>query len=403
MRIGIDARMWGKGYGIGRYIEQLVLHLLTIDTSNTYVLFVRLEQKAVIEQEISQHASMDRIRLIVADVPWYSWKEQLVLPRIFNKTPVDLMHFPHWNVSFLYRKPFVVTIHDLTMFHYARPEATTRGKIVYFIKDKIHRRLITRVVHRARALLVTSEFTKQDIHNTLGVPLDNMVVTYQAPFFQANKNTKEQESLEHTEHTKLHVPDWQELFDRFGINGWFALYVGAAYPHKYLSGLLKAWKRFEERYGKSQCQLVLVGKQNAFYDPLLESDDMKACKQVVYTGFLSDEELATMYRQASLFVFPSLYEGFGLTPLDAMAHGVPVVSSDRSCMPEVLGDAALFVDPENSEQFVDALYVGFTDDDIRRELVANSKEVLRQYSWKKLAEETLMVYEKQGRSSGHKG
>ena len=121
---------------------------------------------------------------------------------------------------------------------------------------------------------------------------------------------------------------------------------------------------------------------------------MKQCNNVIFTGLVSDEELVCLYRSASLFVFPSFSEGFGLPPLEAMAHGVPVASSNRSCLPEVLGEAALYFDPENYEQMAEVMYRGLTDQNVRFELRQKAREELKRYSWERLSSETLEVYGK---------
>lgn len=370
MIIGIDARMLGpKAGGLGRYIQELLNHVLRIDTENTYIVFLRKENWDLVPEGNSQ------VKKVLADIPWYSWKEQVFLPSILKKHPVDLMHFPHWNIPLLYTKPFVVTIHDLTMYHYPRGEASTHGRVVYWIKNLLSHVVVKHAVRKARKILVPTEFTRQDVRKTLGMPMEKMVVTYLAPF---TKSSSISPTLDLNKN-RIHKP--------------YVLYVGVAFPHKNLEGLLKAWNIFEHKYG-SEYQLVLAGKKNYFYNRLLELPLMEDLQHVIYTDFVPDEELPCLYKQASLFVFPSLYEGFGLPPLEAMQYGVPVVSSNRSCLPEVLGEAALYVDPENYEQMADMIYLGLTNHDIRFELQRNAKEELKRYSWERTARQTLEAYRK---------
>ena len=158
-----------------------------------------------------------------------------------------------------------------------------------------------------------------------------------------------------------------------------------------MEGLLKAWKIFEEKYGDGY-QLVLVGKKNFFYERLFNHITIQPYNHIIYTDFVDDTALSALYDSASLYVFPSLYEGFGIPPLEAMAHGVPVASSNRSCLPEVLGEAALYFDPENYEQMADIMYVGLTNEEVRHELKQRGKEELKRYSWEKLARQTLEIY-----------
>ena len=135
---------------------------------------------------------------------------------------------------------------------------------------------------------------------------------------------------------------------------------------------------------------MLVGKDSYFYKKL--KSQITDHRSLIYLDSIDDEQLSGLYQHARLFIFPSLYEGFGLPPLEAMSHGVPVASSNRSCMPEVLGDAVLYFDPENYEQMADVIYSGLTDEDVRFELRNNARELLKMYSWSKLARETLSVY-----------
>ena len=204
-------------------------------------------------------------KIIEANISWYSWQEQFKFKKIIEKEQVDLMHFPHWNVPLFYNKPFVVTIHDLIMYHYPRQEASTHGRFVYWFKDLVHRLVLRHAVKKAKQIIVTSEFTKQDVHQTLGVPLEKMVVIYQAPFTKIINNQ---------DTNKFQISNF-----KFQINKPYVLYVGNAYPHKNLEGLLRAWKIFGEKYGEDY-QLVLVGKNNFFYEKLFKDLKIERLKDL---------------------------------------------------------------------------------------------------------------------------
>lgn len=375
MKIGIDARMLGSGYGIGRYIQQLILNLEEIDDENQYILFLRKENWAEFEPKKTN------FKKVLADIPWYSLSEQIKFSKIICKEKIDIMHFPHFNVPLFYNNPFVLTIHDLTMFHFPRPEATTRGRLFFYLKDKAHRLIIKSAVKRARKIFVTSQFTLEDVHKTLRAPKEKMVVVYQAPFQILNFIPTESGQISNF------------TLEKFCINKPYALYVGAAYPHKNLELLIKAWGSFEQKNGLNY-QLVLAGKRNYFYNRLLNNLNEDQLKSIIFVDFPSDEELAFLYQNAKLFVFPSLYEGFGIPPLEAMNYGVPVISSNSSCLPEVLGDGAMYFDPENIEQMADVINLVLNDENIRFDLKNNAKEILANYSNLQLAKITKMVYEK---------
>lgn len=371
MRIGIDARMMGKGFGLARYTEQLVLHSLKVDSTNEFVLFLRKDNWDQIPD------TTPRVKKVLADIPWYSVQEQLQLIGIIKKEKVDLMHFPHWNIPYFYRQPYVVTIHDLIMFHFPRAQATTLGPVKFWVKDMAHRLLLRKISKNAKHIFATSEFTRSDIHATLHVPLEKMTVTYQAPF----EVIQNMDDINH-----------ESLLAQYNINKPYILYVGAAYPHKNLRRLIDAWKLYEQKYASTH-QLVLVGKENYFYSEIKKYQQAVAPEShVLFTGFVPDEELSVLYEHASLYVFPSLYEGFGLPPLEAMVHGVPVVSSNQSCLPEVLGNAALYFDPQNRDEMVEKIHSGLTDILLRENLKIHSKKILQKYSWETLASQTINVY-----------
>jgi glycosyltransferase involved in cell wall biosynthesis len=261
------------------------------------------------------------------------------------------------------------------MFHYPRQEASTHGYLWYWIKDMVHRLVIRSAVKRAKHIFVTSEFTKKDVHETLSVPNSKMTVTYQAPFGVENISILEKESV----------------LQKYFIKKPYIMYVGAAYPHKNLNALLDAWKIFQRKYGR-EYELVFAGKENFFYQKLQQTLKEKNYTDVRYIGLVSDEDLMLLYKHAKLFVFPSLYEGFGIPPLEAMVQNLPVVSSNVSCMPEVLQDAALYFDPTNTEEMADVLYKGISDEPIRSKLQENGQKLLSKYSWKVLAGQTQKIY-----------
>jgi len=389
--------MYGsKQAGLGRYIQQLILNLEKIDTENEYVIFLRQDNI----NELSD-TNNTNFKIVIADIPWYSWQEQTKFKKIIKREKLDLMHFPHWNVPLFYNDPFVVTIHDLIMYHYPRAEATTLGPVKFWLKDRAHRIVLRHAVKKAKKIIVTSEFTKQDVHKTLGVGLEKMVVVYQAPFG------------EHATRNMEHGTNEPRILERLGISKPYVLYVGNAYPHKNLERLLKAWGIFQNKYGDNY-QLVLAGKGSVFYERLksveivenvgsVVNGQLEQAKRfnnynnIIFTGYVPDDELSQLYSNASLYIFPSLYEGFGLPPLEAQQYGVPVVSSSASCLPEVLGESALYFDPENVEQMSEVIHRGLIDENIRFELKTNAQENLKRFSGERLAErlarEMKKIYE----------
>lgn len=372
MRIGIDARMYGpKQGGLGRYIEQLIKNLEKIDSTDEYIIFLRKENFNDYQPVNSN------FKKVLADIYWYGLAEQVQMPKIIKQQKVDLMHFPHWNVPYFYNGPFMVTIHDLLLLHYPTRKASTLGPVTYWFKNLAFKIILNHAVSRAKQIITPSEFTKQDIHQTLKVPLQKISVTLLAPH---QLQEQKQNDVSH-----------KELFKKFNINKPYALYVGVAYPHKNLEGLTRAWHDFEKKYD-DKFQLILVGKKNYFYDRLINSKAFKQCRDIIYTDYLNDSELAEMYSGAMLYVFPSLYEGFGLPPLEAMGHHVPVISANSACLPEILGTAALYFDPKNTGEITEALYNGFINQNLRLNLIQQSQQILKKYSWPETAKRTLQIY-----------
>ncbi len=370
MRIGIDARMAGpEQSGIGRYVAEMIWHVAKRETNHEFVLFVRKEGKGLFSSLPKSWT------LIEVDIPWYSLAEQVRLSRLIRAARIDLMHFPHWNVPLFLRTPFVLTMHDLTMFRYPRLEASTHGPMVYALKQAAARWIMRSAVRRAKHIITVSDWVKEDVHAVLHTPREKMTTIYQAPFSKPQN-----------------ISAVQPLLSRYGITRPYVLCVGTAYPHKNLLNLLRAWQEFCEVH-TNEYQLVLVGKRTIFYDRLFQSQEMKNSRGVVFTDFVPDNELAVLYQAAALYVFPSKSEGFGLPLLEAMQYGVPIISSNQTSLPEIAGEGALYFDPNSPSDMCRALVQGLTNEDIRLQLKVQGKSELQRYSSETFAKETLRVYE----------
>jgi glycosyltransferase involved in cell wall biosynthesis len=231
----------------------------------------------------------------------------------------------------------------------------------------------------ADKVIVPNMFTQDDVAKTLGVLQTNLPVIYEAPWLGQRDDRGPVDTAT------------EESYRTLQLNKPFVLYVGSMYPHKNIPGLLRAWEIYVKS-ANSNYELVLVGKPDYFSERIKKL--YGHIPQVRWLGFVSDTQLQVLYARAALLVVPSLYEGFGLPPLEAFMYGVPVVSSDRACLPEVLGTGALYVDPENSAQFASAIHRGLTDENVRQELKNNSREELNRYSPLIMAKQTVEVYEK---------
>lgn len=371
MKIGIDARFFGPfGKGLGRYTQKLVEYLEKVDTENQYIVYLRQENFD------DYQPANPNFKKRLANYRWYTLKEQREMPKLLAKENFDLVHFPHFNVPIFYKKPFIVTIHDLIITNFPTNKATTLGPILYKIKQAGYRFVIRRAVKRAKKVITVSGYSKSEIVRYFKVNPEKVAVTYEASDF--NKDV-------------CSIEDPGYLKKKFGINPGFWLYVGNAYPHKNLESLVKAWKRLKQE--NFSHKLILVGKEDYFFKKVKELAQKENVEDVViFPGFVSDAELCLLYQQAIGYIFPSLCEGFGLPPLEAASQGLPVISSSASCLPEVMGEAALYFDPYNIDDIINTLKKVTLNKELQEGLRRKGLEQVAKYDWQKTAEETLAVY-----------
>ena len=371
MRIGIDARFYGPvGKGLGRYTARLIEHLEHIlPEGDECVVFLRREN---FDAYTPKHPGF---RKVMADYPWYSFQEQILFPFILRKHRLDIMHFIHFNVPLLYRRPFVVTIHDLILIRYPTARNTTRSAMTYWVKFLAYRLAIGSAVRRARKILTVSHFTERDIITEYPASAGKIVVAYQGCDLPESPSGK---AFSDTNRAILKP---------------YFLYVGNAYPHKNLEAFIPLAKRFPD------VRFVLVGREDYFYGRLKQAVRRAGAKNIVFTGFVPDEELVSLYRDATGYIFPSLYEGFGLPSLEAMRLGTPVIASNRGSIPEVLGDGAIFFDPDKKGALSDAVQRLLDDESLAALLSQKGRKRASNYRWEDLASETLRTYRDAGYES----
>lgn len=341
--IAIDARMIEMS-GIGTYIQHLM-------GKGIY-------DYAVGNPDIIRKYDKN-VRIIPFNAPIYKVKEQLCFPvKEIDNAEIDIMHFPHYNVPLVYRGRYVVTVHDLT--HIVLPEFLgSRLKYLYA------ERLMKRALNNADHVFTVSENSKEDIINYFGIESNKISITYNA--IDADF-TKEARSKIDYLYSKYNIPRNKNKI----------LYVGNIKPHKNLQTLLSAFARMKE-----DNVLILVGK--AFNSVSLVDLENKVgggtADRVIYTGQVNKKELIDLYNLADVFAFPSLYEGFGIPPLEAMACGTPVVAANNSSIPEVVGDAALLVNGRDEKAFADALEKVLSNKDVSNELITRGFERCNHFFW----------------------
>lgn len=366
MKIGIDARLWNET-GVGRYIRNLVSHLADIDQHNEYILFL---------QEKEYHSVVtpgNNFRKRLADIPWHSLAEQTVFLKILYQEKLDLMHFPYFSFPMFYLRPFVITIHDLILFHYPTGKASQLPVPVYKTKLFAYKRLMHYAARHAKKIIAVSEATKKEIIDHLHVQPEKIIVTYEGV------SLKMQNGVDTMQNKRVK-------------NDPYFLYVGNAYPHKNLDMLLKAFAEFSKE--TLHVSLVLVGKEDYFYQVLQRRLLQLAIEtSVIVLSNVSDEELSFLYRNAIALVMPSFMEGFGLPTLEAMQNNCLVAASAIPSLQEICQDVAVYFDPKNKEAMIAVLKKIYFEP----ALFANNKLLGLQhaqvFSWEKMAEETLRVYE----------
>jgi len=285
-----------------------------------------------------------------------------------------------------------VTIHDLILTKFPTTRATTLGPFLYFIKNIFYRLIILNAVWRAKKVIAISEFTRKDIIKQFHVKEEKIIVTYEGAANLARGN----DSLFAA---KLNP---EEALSDYNIAEPFLLYVGNAYPHKNLETLIKVFKQLHDE--QADLKLVLVGRDDYFYSRLkdyakelnlwTESDNKILKTPVIFPGYVPDQKLEILFQKALLYVFPSKYEGFGLPPLEAMSRGCPVLSSNKTSLPEVLGSAAAYFDPYDEEEMLMKIKLLISDQALRQSLVSKGYERVKLYDWWDCARATKELYER---------
>lgn len=365
-RIGIDCRMFGPQFGgIGRYTQELVEHLTQIDKDNYYVLFFNSGQEI--------DSTRFNAEIIKVNAPHYSFAEQWNFLKVLKKTKLDLMHFTHFNAPILYRGKTVVTIHDLTLHHFSG------RKLRSWFRRCIYKFVIRMVARHASRVIAVSKYTKGDIVKYLGVKPSKISVTYEAVDAKFHP-LKYGHTLEH-------------IRKKYGISKPFFLYTGNFTPHKNLLALVEAFLLCKQ-HGEFPYQLMIAGKPVGNYaNQVVETIRNSKQHDILLPGFIDEHDFVPLLNAAHAYVFPSLSEGFGLPPLEAFACATPVAASNVTSIPEVCGPGnALYFDPRNNESIAKALYQIATDEMMRRTLIERGLKRVQEFSWEKMAKETLAIY-----------
>jgi glycosyltransferase involved in cell wall biosynthesis len=398
MHIAINAQLLSlsqnyRNGGISRYIRYLLTELAKRPGQHEYTIFVNGQEVVEHLQEITGRNATDLSRIsekreghvrqtqiTYVPVSWPESKplsrvawEQLKLPALLREKRIDVFHSPA-NVlpeMLPHSCSGVVTLHDLAFLRY--PQVLTRSKRVY------HRTFTMRSLQHATMIIAPSNSTKQDAIELASIPANRVQTVYPC--------------IDERFSSVILDEDIQTFRQVHGLTKGYLLYLGTLEPRKNVTTLVEAYAQFRATYGRDE-KLVLAGGKGWLYDSIFERVQQLGLEsEVIFPGFVPDTEQVLWYHAASVFVYPSLYEGFGIPVAEALACGVPVVTSNVSSLPEAGATLALTVDPYDKGAMAEALYKALTDESVRERCRTQATSVAQQFSARTMVEQTLAVYE----------
>jgi glycosyltransferase involved in cell wall biosynthesis len=368
MKIGFDFRMGGSiNSGIGRYVFELLKKILERDQVNNYLIFYNANN--VDGEDLMALGKYANAALLPTSIRHYSIAEQLLLPRVLNRHNLDLVHFPNFNVPVLYKKPYVVTIHD--MVHH-KISGHKKSTLIFFYGYKY---IIRKAAERARKIVTVTQAAKQDIVQLLGIPEQKITVIYEAPFLKSTSD-----------------PAVAAVKEKFMLRRPYFLFVGTLERKKNLISLAQGFDVFLDKY-KLDMDLVIAGKPDRHYpDIKFQALEIKHRNRLVFTDFVNDSDLSALYQGAYAFVTASLHEGFGLPGVEAMRFGLPVLASNTEVFNEVYDNAAIYFDPINPADIADKMRLIAQDTQFYEQMREKSLNRSTAFSWDTAAGQTLEVY-----------
>jgi glycosyltransferase involved in cell wall biosynthesis len=355
VKIAIDVRKW-RDFGIGTYVRNLVRHLARLDSETTYFLFCHGADDAILRDLAENFVP------VVDSSGGYGLREHLSIPLKLRRLGAELLHSPHYVRPLLCTIPSVVTIHDC--IHLLFPQYLPNR-----MAWRYARYMMGSAIRHSAVVFTVSEASRADILRFY--PWADPDKVYVVP------NAIDTELLD--------CPSEEEMArvrERYQLHGRFVLFAGNVKPHKNLERLIRAFALVREQGGHEDLQLMLIGDDVSKYGALRRAAEATRLRHDVrFFGFVPPRTLAALYRMASVFAFPSLYEGFGLPPLEAMSCGTPVVTSRMSSLPEVVDEAALLVDPYSVGEIAAGIAAILDDEALRQRLVEKGLDRARAFSW----------------------
>lgn len=362
-KIGLDLRLFGTQHGgIGRYCQELFPRVLELDKENEYFIFVN--KKTVLP------AKMGSAKIVEANARHYSLGEQFGFLRLLNKYNLDLVHFPNFNTPVFYKKPFVVTIHD--MVHHKIGGA----KKSHFFHFLAYKKVIGAAAKNSSEIITVSEASKKDIAKFLQVSPSKIKVVYEGASLKS----------------QISEQQLQEAKKRYLLDKPYFLFVGVLERKKNLVNLTRGFDYFLQKY-KLNMDLVIVGKADAHYPEIrYKAMDVKHSGNLVFTGEVDETELEALYKGAFAFTSASLHEGFGLPGVEALGFGLPLIVSNIEVFNEIYDNAAIYFNPLDPADIGEKMNLLVRDVRFYEQMSQKSFERSGEFSWDRAAAETLGVY-----------
>jgi glycosyltransferase involved in cell wall biosynthesis len=357
-RVVIDARE--SGTSTGRYIDKLIEHLAALSPKLEIIVLAKSHRLDYLKKVAP------KFEIREANYKEFTFGEQLGFKLLIKNLKPDLVHFPAAQQPIWYHGQVVTTIQDLTTVRFTNPN---KNLLVFKSKQLAYKYVVQRVARKSTALLAISQYVKDDIVSYAGVSPNKVTVTLEAadPFEEPAEPIKALEDKD------------------------FIMFNGRPLPHKNLERLIQAFARLHTKH--PDLYLMIAGKKDKShntYEALARR--LKVDDRVVLTDWVTDGQLKWAMNHTQAYVYPSLSEGFGLPPLEAMLNGAPVAASNATCLPEIYGDAAHYFDPLDIQNMADVINEVLSNKALRAELIEKGKAQVKKYSWRRMAEQTLAIY-----------
>ncbi len=372
--IGIDARLSGKQHaGIGRYTENLIKGLLTLNLSKNnqtpvnFVIFFSTYKQA--KEVLGDLEKADHLRIVIANIKHYSFQEQFCLPKIYQQAKLDLLYVPHWNAPIFYKGKLAITIHDLLWHEQKGTGATTLKAWQYYLKYVAYRYITKTIAKKAQVIFVPAATIKKTVLRYYPFVKNKIIISKEGLANVYQSALKKQNPPAHRIKKQL-------------------IYTGSLYPHKNLKVVIKSLSKIPKY------KLLIASSRSIFQDQIQALvSRYKVKKQVSFLGYVTDQKLLTLYQESMALVQPSFSEGFGLTGIEAMAAGLPVLASDIEIFREIYQEAAFLFDPHSCEDFLQAL--SELELSNRKNIINKGYKIASQYSFEQMAQEIFVELLKQ--------